>query len=238
MQIVINHLTRMQAGYFCAAGINLETLRHIRPVKVGMRLRTEMLARYGGPFELGNVIDIGPAKPVGQRPEVEDHELDWSKVKVVDKFTGAQFWEIMQKVSRPKLRQVFGPALKMMGMRSCAIEPGCGLASLGCVVFTGIARLFLKSRPPKPDQVRIAFTDGVLRVDVGLTDIRLYGRDHVTPDQTTIDRVAKRLRAAEPVILSVGVGRAPPPSEDGPPPVHWLQVNNIHFNDETIWRLG
>jgi hypothetical protein len=238
MQIIINHLTRMQSGFFCAAGVDLETLRHIRPVKIGMRLRTDMLARYGGPFELGNVLDLGAVKNVGLRPEVEDHEPQWPQLKVVDQFSGAEFWEILQRVSRPKLRQIFGPQLKMVGRRSCGLDPHTGLASLGCLTPTGIIRLFLKSRPPKPDQVRIAFGDGALKVDVGLTDIRMYGRDHVTPDLQQVERIAQRLRTHEPVILAVGVGRLQPASADGPPPMHWLQVNNIHFKDDVVRRLG
>jgi hypothetical protein len=31
MQIIVNHLTRMQVGYICVAGINTANNQHVRP---------------------------------------------------------------------------------------------------------------------------------------------------------------------------------------------------------------
>jgi hypothetical protein len=39
------------------------------------------------------------------------------------------------------------------------------------------------------------------------------------------------------VILGVGLTRAFQREQNGPGR-HWLQVNNIHFEDQPIWRLG
>ena len=41
MRIVINHLTRMRAGYICAAGVEANTLQHVRPVLLGFAAETE-----------------------------------------------------------------------------------------------------------------------------------------------------------------------------------------------------
>jgi hypothetical protein len=52
MQIVVNHLTRMQLGYICVAGVDVSSGQHIRPV-LRSRLNVDLLARNGGPFDLG-----------------------------------------------------------------------------------------------------------------------------------------------------------------------------------------
>ena len=60
MRIIINHLTRMQKGFICVAGLETKTQRHIRPVVHG-RLGVDFLARGLGPFEIAHEIDIGLA---------------------------------------------------------------------------------------------------------------------------------------------------------------------------------
>src|SRR5260370_42124155 len=49
--LVINHLTRMQQGYICVAGVDLETGRHVRPV-LRRRMGTVNLVRNGGLFDM------------------------------------------------------------------------------------------------------------------------------------------------------------------------------------------
>ena len=80
-------------------------------------------------------------------------------------------------------------------------------------------------------------TDGELDLDLGVTDIRLYGEDHVTPDRETVNRLAKRLADGTVVVLSMGLTR-PFAGSSNFAPVHWLQVNNIHLEDDPIWQLG
>ncbi len=79
MQILVNHLTRMQPGYICVAGIDLETGTHVRPVLWYGRLSTSLLLKNGGPFELGCVVDLGPTVCVGRAPEHEDHRFNPTK---------------------------------------------------------------------------------------------------------------------------------------------------------------
>ena len=79
-------------------------------------------------------------------------------------------------------------------------------------------------------------TDGEFHLDLGVTDIRLYQHDHITPDNTVVDRVARRLASHNDVILSVGLTRAFKGTEREP--VHWLQVNNIHLKENAVWQLG
>ncbi|HXH09492.1 MAG TPA: hypothetical protein VNP04_06995 [Alphaproteobacteria bacterium] len=83
----------------------------------------------------------------------------------------------------------------------------------------------------------MVFTDGNLDLDCGVTDIRLYGNDHVTPNTKEVERITKRLKSSAGLILSVGLTRPFAGSPDFPP-VHWLQVNNIHLRDDPAWQLG
>jgi hypothetical protein len=87
-----------------------------------------------------------------------------------------------------------------------------------------------KSSPP-------LFSDGEFDLDCGVTDIRLYGDDHITPNTKQVEHITKRLKSAPGLILSVGLTRAYASSPDFSP-VHWLQVNNIHLQDDPLWQLG
>ena len=46
-------------------------------------------------------------------------------------------------------------------------------------------------------RIRIQFQSGQYEFELGVTDIRLYGPDHVTPDPQVVERTAERLQAAE-----------------------------------------
>ena len=48
MKIVITDLTRMNDGHICVAGIEVESLRRVRPVSG--RLPSRLLRRNGGPL--------------------------------------------------------------------------------------------------------------------------------------------------------------------------------------------
>ena len=45
MKIVVNHLTRMQLGRICVAGVDMATGKHVRPLLRDVRLSTQRLAR-------------------------------------------------------------------------------------------------------------------------------------------------------------------------------------------------
>jgi hypothetical protein len=151
-----------------------------------------------------------------------------------------EFWELLQRLARPRLGDLFGEALGPVGRNSCGTRPGEGDASLGFWIPPHPPRLFLRPRGPggKP-AVRMAIDDGRLQAVVGVTDIRLYGDDHMTPDAGEVETTARRLRTSGRVILAVGLTRAYAPTGREPSAAaHWLQVNNVHFEDEPIRPLG
>ena len=85
MRIIVNHLTRMQPGFVCAAGIDVESKAHIRPELPMLRLPATLTATYGGPFDIATEIDLGKVSDIGSAPEVEDRQFSiGSLVKVRD----------------------------------------------------------------------------------------------------------------------------------------------------------
>ena len=82
-------------------------------------------------------------------------------------------------------------------------------------------------------------TDGLVNTGraLSVTDIRLYGEDHVTPVAERVQTVQARVARGVDVILAVGLTR-PFSSNPSLPPVHWLQVNAIHLADDPAWRLA
>lgn len=241
MRIVINHLTRMRGGYICAAGVDLETERHVRPVLDDGALPFDLLARYGGAIEMANVVDLGSARPVGKRPHVEDHVIVPGRLRLCGQFPPDDFLRLQNRLSRVRLSDLFGPQLKPVGRCSCGTEIGEGEASLGCFRPERTPYLYCtaKRRSGKPS-IRMKIDDGRFVVVVGVTDIRLYEDDHCTPHRERIGRAAARILDSTPVVLSLGLTRAfAAAGSSRVEPAHWLQVNNIHFEDEPLlWHLG
>lgn len=231
MKIVVSHLTRMQEGYFCVAGLDLDSGRHVRPVVPGQRLGTSLLARHGGLFDMGVIIDLGLAIGIGQPPEIEDHAFEPKKARASGTEDPRRFWEQLRRAARPRLRDIFGDALTQRGAASFGVDLGKGAASLGCLVPTGKPALYTRTRPGKHDEIRMRVSDGSLSLDLAVTDIRLFGADHVTPDGEAVNRVVSRLDAGVDVVLSVGLTRF----FNG---AHWLQLNNVHLADDPLWQLG
>jgi hypothetical protein len=227
----------MRSPFICAAGVELSTGRHVRPV-LGNRqqLNAALLARNGGPFEIAVRVDLGEVTPAGSPPETEDYRFAPEQTTVLDEVPPAEFWRLLNELAEVRLARLFGPDLTKRGTSAAAVDVGRGAASLGCLVPAGRPQLYVRPRAGRPAQVRLRVSDGELDLDLGVTDIRLYADKHVTPDAQTVDRVARRLSAGEPVILSVGLTRAAASSADFAP-VHWLQVNNIHLESDPAWRL-
>ncbi len=237
MRIVVNHLTRMQPGYICVAGLDLATGRHVRPCLPHGRLPARLLSRYGGVFDIGAVVDLGATTAAGHPPETEDHLFDPRQLRRLMDPAPREYWDRLVRCSANRLTDLFGRELRPEGRGGCAVAPGHGIASLGCLVPTGRPRLGLRPEPGRRAQVRLELTDGHLAPNVGVTDIRFYGADHATPDPRVVERVAARLAAGELAILSVGLSRPFAPRLDGPE-LHWLQVNGIHLEGDPLWRLG
>ncbi|MEO7003020.1 MAG: hypothetical protein ABI068_14495, partial [Ktedonobacterales bacterium] len=183
MRIFVNHLTRMQPGYICVAGIDPGSQKHIRPVWYG-RLTRDLLASEGGVFEIGAEIDLGEVEWVGEAPEMEDHRFNRWRVQAVGTCVPAEYWGLLQQVARTSLHAIFGPALHPYGNRY-AVARGEGDASLGCLKLAAPPQLTLDAF----DKVRLLFRNDDRTVSAPVTDLRLYEADQQTPRRTLIERL-------------------------------------------------
>jgi len=240
MKIVVTHLTRMQRGTVCVAGLEVDTGQHVRPVPPMGVLQSRVTTPRGGPFDMATVVDLGLTRPVPTPPEIEDCELTWWHARAVRLVEPALFWEMLRFVARPSLTVLFGPALRSIGRsgsRRAVTDLGAGHASLGVLVPRGQPRLTLGAKPDGREVVRMSLSDGDLALDLSVTDLRLYTDDGGRPDAARVRDVADRLARRVPALLSVGLTR-PFSARPDEPPLHWLQVNNIHLEDDPAWRLA
>jgi hypothetical protein len=193
----------------------------------------DLLSVHGGPFDIARIIDLGETRFVGRVPEVEDQWFDATATRHVGNMPDQEFWSLLEKSSHEKLEAIFGPDLKRIGT-TCVVEETYGLRSLGCY-WASSGRLTIEEYGDRP---RVRFTwhsvDGDFKVPV--TDIRLYGADHVMPCEATIHRLGEQLAAEPRVLVSVGLSR-PYRKKASDPPRHWLQINNFHLRENPCWSL-
>jgi len=229
VRIVVNHLTRMMKGYICAAGIDEETGEHVRPVLPGMRLRADLLEERGGPFNMAALVDLGRTDPCGNAPETEDVEFHPAVAARVRILSGEEFWKLLRSVSESCLGDVFGSELERVG-NTLAIQQGRGVVSLGCIAPRRAPTLAID----RFERIRALVADGESYYDLPVTDLRLYENDHQSPRETVVADIGERLARGVPVIVSVGVTRAFA-AREGEAALHWLQVNNLHLEDDPGW---
>lgn len=156
----------------CVAGVDVETGAHVRPVVVGRRLGSELLACHGGPFDLATVVDLSITEPVPRPPQVEDHAFKPRNARVVRPVKPSIFWEILDYLAQPKLATLFGPDLKHIGNGHAGVDLDRGMASLGCLEPARPPRLYIRHRERGNHQVRVTVDDGLFRLDLSATDIR------------------------------------------------------------------
>lgn len=226
----------MREGFICAAGIDIETGRHVRPVLGrGERCGMNMLAIFGGPFDMARVVEISRMKPVGKPPEIEDYLFSPKDAKAISSLGPVAFWGYVEKAAKTKLADIFGKDLVQRDSKSATVEPRKGMASLGC--FIPVSPLKLYMRRDKEDKllIRMKLNDGSFDVDASVTDLRLYDSEFA-PDRRSVMELARRLENNAGVIICVGLTR-PFAKEKGAKPVHYLQVNNIHLVEKPVWTL-
>ncbi len=223
MRIILNHLTHLNQGFICVAGLDLETHRHVRPRLRQNNLTSAYLTRNGGYFELGAMLDLDWVEKAPTPPEVEDVRFNPRRVRVLKKAAPVYFWNLLKSVARPHLSEIFGPALRPLDY-SAVVSEGQGIASLGCLYLDRLPELTL-NRQGRP---RLALNDPPFNLNLSVTDLRFYEGGTTNPNPTAFDHANALIRQGGPVILSLGLSRAWRKNENDPA-YHWLQVNNIHL---------
>lgn len=230
MVITVNHLTRMRPPYICAAGLHNQVA--VRAVVMG-QLHKKWLRSKGGVFAIGAVVDLGPVKHVGSAPEHEDHRFDPAVATFTGLVDALTFWRSLEQIAQLSLDSIFGDDLVKRG-RSCAVNRGCGSASLGCLKVYGRPKISIRGLGSRGG-LRLAITDPIFgRLDLGITDVRFFEDDFITINEQVVESIQDRIDRGVRLLLSVGLTRATVPPDN---PVHWLQVNNLHLEDDPTWNL-
>jgi hypothetical protein len=142
------------------------------------------------------------------------------------------YWNALERVARENLEDIFGPALELWD-ESGTVDVGEGLASLGLLKPEKQPWMYVDHR----GTVRLVLDYLLPSVDLSVTDLRLYERDGRTPRRDLVQSMQERLEAGVEAILSVGLTR-PWQKRNDDAERHWLQLNNIHLEDDPLWQLG
>ncbi len=85
--------------------------------------------------------------------------------------------------------------------------------------------------------LRMLVSDGEHDLSLPVTDLRVYEDDHKTVRTQTVADINRSLLSGARTLLCVGLSR--PFQKDGESaPRHWLQINNIHLEDNPIWQAA
>lgn len=225
--LLITEVTRMQRGFVCVAGIDLDTGRRVRPIVTG-QLPAELLARGGGPFDVRAVVDLEMTWPRPSPPETEDHLFDVRHARMAVTMGGPEFIARLDRACvDPNSPAFFPPGLRERGpARVLPVHQGS--MSLAIVCADGDLDLYVDPR----GAVRVQWGDGL---DLSVTDARLYGPELRVAERRVVDRARALMRDGR-AYLSLGLTRAwQKPGEDAP--YHWLQVNALHLAAAPEWNL-
>jgi hypothetical protein len=175
-------------------------------------------------------VDLGPATYAGHAPELEDHRFEPSRARRL--FDDPDdYWGALDGSAKESLEGIFGPELELWD-ESGTVDVGKGRASLGCLKPEEQPWLYMDHR----GTVRLVLDYLMPSVDLAVNDLRLYERDGRTPRRDLVASVERRLKSGVEVILSVGLTR-PWQKRGDTVERHWLQVNNIHLEDDPLWQL-
>ena len=199
MKVLITDLTRMRGGHICAAGIDIDKNRRVRPV-ASAALSSRLLATNGGPLDLRCVVDIGRTAPRYSRPEVEDVRFEPRSIKPLSTMPGPEFLQRLAQVAASDLGAI-GPDLRQEG-RNLVVPEGKGKCSLVVVRTTSPLVLSVNAE----GRLRLRWQDDV---DLPITDLRLFKSDLRTPDASKIAWLQAQVRD-----LSVALRRTRQPRLD------------------------
>jgi hypothetical protein len=227
MRIVVNHVTRMSSPRICVAGIDPETIEHVRPTTPPTDLITRSLLREeGGPFGMGAVVDLGAVIPEPTSPEAEDHQFRTADARHVEDMEDDEFLELLDAVRAPDLASAFGPALERVGWKY-AMETGCGECSLAVIRAHRQLDLEVDDRFGR---LQLRFSDVDPPTYLAVTDVRFYEEDQKTIKTSVVEDVSRRLRRGVDAFLMLVLARAyQAPSDDRER--HWLQLNGLCLAD-------
>ena len=219
-RILISHLTRMKHPNYCIAGIDIDRKTHVRPELKTGRITDLYLGKNGGPFSIGSIVDIPNLDLNPEKPQSENARFRPHRVRVIQKLSNSEFWNYLNEHAKNNLDEIFAE----LNFRTF-VKPREGNVSLG-VLKTKNLVLYSSSAGDAPTKLRAVLHENNRRIDLPVTDYRLYEDDFVTPKFELFKRYEK-LAIKEDLMICVGLTKLYKEK-------HWLQVNNIYFKNGPI----
>ncbi|MGH8999739.1 MAG: hypothetical protein ACRDY7_10155 [Acidimicrobiia bacterium] len=215
--IIVDHLARLDDGSVAVAGIDAEHA-FVAP-RTTSAWNTAATTRDGGPFGVGELVELGFSRRSGEPPLVEEREVEPAGLAGHGRLSDGDFWTLLEVIGQDSLPAIYGPDLVRSPSGAAAVAEGQGDASLGVLRCPGPAELFRRG-----GQLRMGIDDlGLGSLDLAVCDFRLRAEDGM-PIDALWKVIRRRVAGGEPILLSVGLSRA----FNG---AHWLRVDNIHFRD-------
>ncbi len=223
----------MSRPYICVAGLLEDGSAHVRPI--AGQLHQTLAGRFGGPFEVGAVVDLGEVRPQPSAPETEDHTFDPTVAATVKALPKTDFWNLLKGASSTSLQTLFGPELETLHTSrglGAAVLPGKGARSLAVLRTQGTVTVNVETDYGGKQQVRVVFNSDLGELDLGTTDLRVYNNDY-TVNKEAVSRVQDLLKSSDEILLGVGLARAF--ARKGDRKRHWLQANAIYTESDPAW---
>ncbi len=236
IRIVVNHLTRITSDFVCVAGVDVKRGTHVCPVPSGGPLKKDVLARHRRAFDIGNVVDLGVSVLAPEKPHIENVVVRPSRASVYAKAPPDKFWQMLTRLARRSLRDIFGKDLVPLVRLTYGTKPGEGDVSLGCLIPSERPYLHVVAGPLGKPEIFNDTGATEIYTEVPVADLRLYSGDFGVPDRKKVVAAANRLSESKGIILGVGLTRIPGLSAEHPH-ANWLQVNNIHLKEDPIRQL-
>jgi hypothetical protein len=178
------------------------------------------------------IVELGRTQERGSPPETEDSLFDPAGASLLGVLSPKEYWKLLTEVAKKDLADIFGGALQQQG-QTCTVAVGTGVASLGCLVPSLRPAIAIDSY----DRVRARLIVGQFSMNLPVNDLRFYNEDNRTPRTRVVNDVARRIKKGVGVVLSLGLTR--PWQKPGDSlPRHWLQLNNIHLEDDPVWQVS
>jgi hypothetical protein len=233
--MVVNHLARLRAGRICVAGIDLYTGKHVRAILADGQEST-FLRRNGGPFDIGNVVDLGSALPSPKVPKVEDHFFHGCHARYVRTAHPNGFWDLLKAVSKRDLAKIFGDQIVLTMTEKGFLHARTGDGSIGCVIPYSRPECYIDTWGKLRMSLVVLVNNTQTPLKLSLSDIRFYKDDQKTPNQEVIDMINARMNV-EDIILGVGVDHIRLASAHYPQ-INWIQVTAVHLSGDPTWQVG
>lgn len=216
---IVEHLTRMRGDRVCVGLLDSSSGARMRPHLSSRQPWTrDHLGSNGGPLDVGAVVELEKPQRTGTPPQIEDHYI--RAIQRVGRLRDHVFWEALMEHASAHISVALGAGVMPHGRGSAACPPGQGERSLASISPVSCELV------QRGDRLRVELDQPLFGLmDVAVTDVRLYDIDGL-PCRDAVRSAAVRLASGLRPILSIGLARP-----FGTPPLHWLQVNNIHFPD-------